>query len=82
MSYLANKPKKKFLDLKVRLDGIVAKANTIISKMNDLFLLERFEMEMFRETAGQRDMIAHYDEYIKRLKQKGTLSGTEDSRSS
>jgi site-specific recombinase XerD len=77
-SYLANKPKKKFLDMKVRLEGIVAKANTIVTKMDDLFLLERFEREMFRETANQGDMIAHYDEYIKRLNQQGR-SSTADS---
>ncbi len=67
---MASKPKKTFGELKVKLDGIVAKANTIISKMDDLFLLEKFEREMFRETANHGDVIAPYKDYVKRLNEQ------------
>jgi len=74
-SYLATKPKKAYKDLKIALDGIVVKANTIISKMDGVFVLAKFEREMFGAPLSSMDVVPHYRNYITELT-KNERAGT------
>jgi integrase/recombinase XerD len=77
-SYLATKPKKAFKELKITLDAIAVKANNIITKMDGVFILTKFEREMFGVHASSTDITTHYQDYIKELTQNGRV-GTADS---
>ncbi len=77
-SYLATKPKKAFKELKIELDSIAVKANTIVTKMDGAFILAKFEKEMFGAHASSTDAVASYRAYIDELIQNGR-AGTADS---
>ncbi len=74
-SYLTDKPKRIYRELKIELDGIVAKANMIIKKMDEVFVLEKFEREMFRAQSSTTHVGILYGEYIKEL-ERNDRSGT------
>eukprot|EP01037_Dinobryon_pediforme_P018687 gene18687-18987_t len=74
-SYLAAKPKKAYKELKIALDAIVVKANNIITKMDGVFVLAKFEREMFGAPASATDVVPHYHTYINELN-RNERSGT------
>jgi integrase/recombinase XerD len=77
-TYLASKPKKTFKELKISLDGIVVKANNIITKMDGIFILAKFEKEMFGAHSNSTDIVSHYQTYIEELTKSGRV-GTASS---
>jgi len=77
-TYLASKPKKAFKELKISLDGIVVKANNIITKMDGIFILAKFEKEMFGAHSNSTDIVSHYQTYIEELTKSGRV-GTASS---
>lgn len=77
-SYLAKKPRKAFKELKIALDAIAVKANTIINKMDGVFVLAKFEREMFGAPTNATDAVPHYQAYINELTRSGR-AGTADS---
>ena len=79
-SYRTEKPKKAFRELKVELDGVSARANAIIKKMDGVFILEKFEREMFRSQGSAKDIAAHYRVYMDELKRNGRAGTASNYR--
>jgi integrase/recombinase XerD len=79
-SYLATKPKKAFKELKMILDAIAVKANSIITKMDGVFILAKFEREMFGAHSSSTDITTHYHAYITELTQNGRIGTASNYR--
>jgi integrase/recombinase XerD len=58
--YLAIKAKKGLKETKIELEGIVTKANSIIKKMDEGFVLSKFEREVFDNLLSNSDTTTHY----------------------
>lgn len=79
-SYLAKKAGKGLKETKIELEGIVAKANRIIKKMDEGFVLSKFEREMFGNVVANGDIVSHYNKYIKDLSENGRASTADTYR--
>ncbi|MET3979018.1 integrase/recombinase XerD [Mucilaginibacter sp. UYP25] len=79
-SYLTEKPKKAFQEIKISLSAIEARANKIITKMDGLFILDKFEREMFRSQASTTDVCAYYQDYIDELTRYGRAGTASNYR--
>ena len=61
-SFLANKPKKEYAELKIELDTIFQKASQIAKDLGELITLDKFEHHMFRSKASTTNVIDHFEE--------------------
>lgn len=79
-SYLAKKARKGLKETKIELEGIIAKANRIIKKMDEGFVLSKFEREMFGNVMANGDIVGNYNNYIKNLNDNGRASTADTYR--
>jgi integrase/recombinase XerD len=61
-SFLANKPKKEYQELKIELDTVFQKACQIAKDLGELITFDKFEHNMFRSKASTTNVIDHFEE--------------------
>ncbi|RAU84512.1 tyrosine-type recombinase/integrase [Pontibacter arcticus] len=72
-SYKATKPRGDHKDLKLKLIGLEQRAIDVADSLK-VFILEKFERELFRDKLAANDVSYHYKEYIKGLQERGKVT--------
>ena len=78
-SYLTLKPQKGYKDIKIKLQEIEAKANSILEDLK-IFSFEGFEKKMFQATGDNNNIIYYYNQYIAQLKHENRISTANNYR--
>lgn len=76
-SYLAKRPKGEYLDLKINLAAIEAKANEVIKELK-VFSFDKFDKLLFKTKSSINNIIDHYQSYIDQLEETERI-GTASS---
>lgn len=80
-SYLAEKPRGKFKELKLELEAIVTRANDMVKELGKAFTFDRFKQKMFPEKirfSRKNDVVSYYHAYREELTEQDRIT-TEDS---
>ena len=83
-SYVVQKPRGEYYNIKVQLVSIESKAREVIQELK-AFSFEQFEKRMYRAANAGADVFYHYDQQVKQLKREdriGTASSYELSSKS
>lgn len=80
-SYLSQKPKTEYQQLKISFMAIEARANEVIKELKK-FSFEKFEKQLFRTKSNINNVIDHYDRYIYQLEKDERIGTASSYRSS
>jgi integrase/recombinase XerD len=72
-SYLSQKPRQEFKDLRKKIIGIEARAKSVADDLK-IFDFDKFEKKLLRATGSGSDVFYHYTEVIKTLNEEGRIS--------
>lgn len=76
-SYLSPKPRGEYRELKMKLEAIKVKAESIVKNLGEEITFEKFERQFYRNSGLSTDVITYCTDYIKQLKKEGR-EGTAD----